>query len=137
MPRLHQDTAWEADVAIGRPLLRLCALVDPGRGGAVCLVFARLDHPAEWHRLFVDVGLAFWETWPDEAIDAELEDDDALARVELLEGRLPLTIVGARAFEAAPGRASRIVLSLGDGSSVELRCDGDEVDAPMRVIVDR
>lgn len=121
-------------MAIGRPLLRLCAQVDPGRAGAVCVVFARLDRPAEWHRLFVDAGLAFWETWPDEQIAPEL-DDDSLTRFEALEGRLPLTIVSARAHAPSPGGAPRIVLSLADGSIVEVRCDDDEIDAPMRAVI--
>lgn len=79
MTRLYQDFSFDVTEVAGRPLIRLCGLVENDvPDDSPFVLFARFDKPLEWHRFFLDAGAAFWETWPDAVITDEHDDDDTI-----------------------------------------------------------
>jgi hypothetical protein len=131
---MPQDDSFEVVEVTGRRLVRICASTCPTDPEPGVIVFARIDDPLEWHRFFLDAGISFWATWPDDAIDEELQDDTCHIQ-EYLADLLPCTIVRAYADLVEGANASRITLALDNGIVVRLETIGDVFDGPTRLRV--
>ena len=131
---MPQDDSFELVEVAGRRLVQLCAATCPTEPDPCVIVFARIDNPLEWHRFFLDAGISFWQTWPDEEIDEEI-DDPYCDVEEYLSGLLPCTIVRAYADLEKGAHASRISLLLDNGIVVRLETIGGVFDGPTQLKV--
>ena len=131
--RLGQDLTFTVDELAGARLRSLRAAyleLDPAPG-RLLLLYLITDRPGV-HRLFLDVGVAFWEDWG-ENVD---EDDDSLhwrdlgAQWGLVDG--VIARVEARAH--GPEEATRVEIDLGPRGCVVLEpIDPAQLDGPSRV----
>jgi hypothetical protein len=133
MGRIYQDDNFCVSEVEGRPLVRLCTQVGPEHRDLGVVVFARLEDPPQWHRFFIDAGLAVWEHWPDAQVMDELADDD-LRVDEHLAGALPTRVVRAFADLGADPTCNRITLELENGSTFRLETAEFDGSASISIV---
>ena len=139
MPREYQDYNFVVAQVAGRRLTQLLgAVIDDAQDAAPCIVFARLDDPHEWHRFFLQAGIAFWEMWDDEKIKEEMDDyngdDVRLVDYAQLIGGLPMRIEKAIAF-ADVDDVTHIHLLFENIISMTLTPDSPDIDSNFHVVV--
>lgn len=141
MARLYQDFSFDVTEVVGRPLIRLCGLVENDvLDDSPIVVFARLDQPLEWHRFFLDAGAAFWETWPDAVIaneQNEHDDDDTFRLVNYFDNLLPRLVKRAHAFGVSESTATRLEVQLDGDYYIQLACRDDIYDDPSIISLEK
>ena len=132
--RLYQDYAFTVNEVAGRRLIELLGVVDEKADDfAPIVVYARLDSPDEWHRFFLDVQAAFWESV--DSIEEEFASF-AGADVRFMDyakhvGCLPQRIISAAAFQSDDKTYLRLILD--SGAEVFLVPDSDNLDSRYRI----
>lgn len=137
MARLYQDFSFDVTEVVGRTLIRLCGFVNyDAPDDSPIILFARLDQPHEWHRFFLDAGAAFWETWSDDVI-ADEHDDDDLQLVNYFENLLPRSVKRAYAHKVSEKTAARLELQLDGDYYIQLACRDDIYDDPTIISLEK
>ena len=132
----YNDRHFTVSRLAGRNLLRLCAAVDPDSPfGDPLIVYAKLDNPQEWHRFFLDTGVAFWDIYDDTTVADELSDTN-FPLSDVLDCSVGYTVNSAFAFERSPKHPVEIRVELSHDTSVNLRCRDDRADGGMELTIE-
>jgi hypothetical protein len=138
--RLYQDHSFIVPEAAGQPVTKLIGIVDESEGQddlTPIQIYARFDDPSEWHIIFLDIRIAFWDT---RTIDSGTEElgnlaDDECRLVDYADkiGGLPRRIRTANAYvDRADGRTYLQVVFDNDAELL-LVPDSDELDMGFTV----
>ena len=137
MNRVHQDRHFTVSGINGRSLVRLCAAIEPDSAdGDPIVIYACLDDPSEWHRFFLDTGVAFWDITSESDIADEFADDSYRV-VDCLDCSVGYVVNSAFAFERSAKHPAEIRVELSRNTSINLRCRDDRSDAGMVLTIER
>lgn len=116
MPRLVNAPEFELDDLRDQTIRDLIGCTESDNDYAIEMLFLRISDDGIWHRLFLDAGIGFWETWTEEEAFSAYEDH---RRIDFAHrwGLTGITITKAECFGtdwAEPGLSDfRIALSSG------------------------
>ena len=82
MPRLANGPNFDLDQLAGCHLRELLGATESDDGERIEMLFLRVDGDPEWHRMFLDGGIGFWEKVPQEEA---FDDYDDLRLVDLAD----------------------------------------------------
>ena len=63
MPRLVNAPEFELDELCGQTIRELVGRTECDNDQSIEMLFLRISDDGIWHRLFLDAGIGFWETW--------------------------------------------------------------------------
>ena len=75
MPRLINAPQFKLDDLCGQRIRALIGYSEGDSDQVVEMLFLRISDDGIWHRLFLDAGIGFWETWPKKEAFSEYEKD--------------------------------------------------------------
>lgn len=116
MARLVNAPEFELDELCGKSIQDLVGCTESDNDCAIEMLFLRISEDGIWHRLFLDAGIGFWETWTEEEAFSEYTDH---RRIDFADhwGLGGVTILTAECFGtdlAEPGLSDfRIELTSG------------------------
>jgi len=74
MPRLANGPEFALDQLVGRHVDALIGATETDRDDLIEMLFIRLAGDQDWHRVFLDAGIGFWETMSKEDAFCDYED---------------------------------------------------------------
>ncbi len=137
MPRLANGPSFRLESLVGKHVAEIVSATDSTSDDVIEMLFLRVTEDSDWHRLFLDAGIGFWEAWCQADAFADYED---LRMIDLTD-RWKLAGEKILAADCLGGNwdgstLSRFLIELGTGSLHLNFSDSTDMDSDSVISFD-